>query len=430
MQFPIGRLPVPKTIRRAWLPLIASVAISPALAQYNVPLTLAAAEDLALAAEPGEQALQARATALSEQAVVAGELPAPSLRLGMNNFPIESGGFRTEGMTHVALGLRQAFPAGKSRDISTRQFTSLAAEMSEKAKARRREVLTETRSAWLSVYYWELAHRLVSESRPFFDDLLTVTRSLYAVGRKSQQDTLRAELELSRLDDRLIEIERQRTAARALLGEWIGDNATRPIATALPRWAPLPSLEAMQAALSQHPSLQAADAMVDARNAGVDLANERSKPGWAVDVAYSYREGRLPSGTPRSDFISVGVTVDLPFVRKRGIDGELSAALNERSAAKSERERRYRSLRRQLLAEYTHRSELGRRMDLYTSRVLPQSRSHAEASMLAYQSDRGDFADVMRAHIDELDTKIEYLRLQVEYAQSFAMLANLGGLSR
>lgn len=429
MQFPFGRLPEQKTIGRAWLLLIASVAISPALAQHNVPLTLAAAENLALAAEPGEQALYARAAALGEQAIVARELPAPSLRLGLNNFPIESGGFRTEGMTHAALGLRQAFPAGKSRVIDARRLTILESEMNQKAAERRRDVLTETRNAWLSVYYWETAHRLVSESRPFFDDLLTVTRSLYAVGRKSQQDTLLAELELSRLDDRLIEIERQRAAARASLEEWIGDSADRPIATVLPRWAPLPSLEAMQEMLLQHPSLQAADAMVDARNAGVDLVNERSKPGWALDVGYSYREGDLPSGLPRSDYISVGVTVDLPFVRKRGIDSALSAALNERSAAKSERERRYRSLRRQLTAEYAHRSELGRRLDLYAKRVLQQSGSHAEASMLAYQSDRGDFTDVMRAHINELNTRIEHLRLQVEHAQSYARLANLGGIS-
>ncbi len=36
---------------------------------------------------------------------------------------------------------------------------------------------------------------------------------MYSVGRKNQQDLLRAELELSRLDDRLIEMERQRARA-------------------------------------------------------------------------------------------------------------------------------------------------------------------------------------------------------------------------
>jgi len=410
--------------------VVVSVVTLPVFAQQAIPLTLAATEDLALAAEPGQQELQAKAAALEERAVVAGELPDPTLRLGLNNFPVESGGFRTEGMTNAAVGLHQAFPAGKSRSIGARQFGSLANEMNENAEARGRNVLTAARSAWLDLYYWEQAHELVSESRPFFDDLSTVTRSLYAVGRKTQQDVLRAELELSRLDDRLIEIERQRSRAKARLSEWIGSDASRPVARKLPAWDRLPAHQSMQEMLLTHPTLRAADAKIDARSAGVDLAAERSKPAWALDVGYSYREGSLPSGEPRSDFISLGVTVDLPFFRKKSVDSTLSAALSERSAAKSGRERSLRALQSQLTAEHARWLDLSRRLSLYDSRILSQAASHAEASLLAYQSDRSDFADVMRAYIDDLNTRIDHIRLQVERAQSYAVLANLGGLPR
>ena len=399
-------------------------------AQQEVVLTLAEAEDLALAAEPGQQAMQAKAAALEARAVVAGELPDPMLRLGINNFPVESGGFRTEGMTSAAIGLRQAFPAGKTRVVSARQFDLLAAEMNENADARGRNVVTTVRGAWLDLYYWEQAHKLVAESRPFFADLAAVTRSLYAVGRKSQQDVLRAELELSRLEDRLIDIERQRSRARAALGEWVGSDAARPVAPKLPGWGQIPQLESMQAMLPEHPVLRAADSQIEARGAGVDLANERAKPGWALDLGYSYREGMLPSGQPRSDFVSLGVTVDLPFFRKKSVDSTLAAALQERSAAKSVREQTWRSLQSQLAAEHARWHDLTRRLSLYDTRILDQAKDNAEASMLAYQSDRGDFADVMRAYIDDLNTRIEHIRLQVERAQSYAVLANLGGLPR
>ena len=62
--------------------------------------------------------------------------------------------------------------------------------------------------------------------------------------------------------------------------------------------------------------------------------------------------------------------------------------------------------------------------------MLVQASDHAQATLLAYQSDRGDFADVMRGYIDDLNTRIDYLRLQVEREQSFALLANLGGIPR
>ncbi len=440
MYSPVGPEPEYKSVHRAllrsWtnrclLLFAAATMISmPALAQADRPLTLAAAEDLALAAEPGQQALVAKAAALDDRAVIAGELPDPMLRVGLNNFPLESGGFRTEGMTNLAVGLQQAFPAGKTRAIGARRFGLLADEMNENAAARGRNVITATRTAWFDVYYWQQAHGLVSESRPFFDDLATITRSLYAVGRKTQQDVLRAELELSRLDDRLIEIERQRSRSLAALAEWIGDDAARPLATNLPEWNQVPTLESLQVKLLSHPSLLAADAQIEARDAGVDLAKERSKPAWAVDVGYKYREGSLASGDPRSDFISLGVTVGLPFFRKKTVDSTLSAALSERSAAQSIRERTLRSLHRQLSAEHAAWLDLTRRLELYDSRILGQARGHAEASLLAYQSDKGDFADVMRGYISDMNTRIDHIRLQVERAQTYAVLANLGGFSR
>ena len=36
----------------------------------------------------------------------------------------------------------------------------------------------------------------------------------------------------------------------------------------------------------------------------------------------------------------------------------------------------------------------------------------------------------MRGFIDELNTRLDHIRLQTERAQSYAVLANLGGLPR
>lgn len=427
----VHRAPVCSWTSRCLLVIAAVTTVSASVhAQQIKPLSLAAAENLVRASEPGQQALAAKAAALDERAVIAGELPDPMLRLGLNNFPLESGGFRTEGMTNIAVGLQQAFPAGKTRSISARRFGFLANEMNENAAARGRNVMTATQTAWLDAYYWQQAHGLVSESRPFFDDLTAITRSLYAVGRKTQQDVLRAELELSRLDDRLIEIERQRSRSLAVLAEWIGRDADRPLDTRLPEWNQVPALASMQRELLGHPSLRAADAQVEARDSGVELAKQRAKPAWAVDVGYKYREGSLASGEPRSDFISFGVTVGLPFFSKKTVDSTLSAALSERSAAKSSRERILRTLHSQLTAEHVTWIDLTRRLALYDSRILGLARDRAEASLLAYQSDKGDFTDVMRGYIDDLKTRIEHVRLRVERAKTYAVLANLGGLSQ
>jgi outer membrane protein TolC len=405
-----------------------SFSVVPAAAQQRLPLTIAEAGDLALAGEPGATAFLDRADALQEQAVAAGQLPDPVMRIGLANFPIDGGGFTTEGMTQAQLGVRQAFP--RARTLESDQFRSQARAMSFSADARNRDVLLAARHAWLDTYYAQRAESLLTEARPFFADLVTITRSLYSVGRKSQHDVLRADLELSRLDDRLIETRRVRETSRASLSRWLGQEAQRPLAMKLPAWETLPALEQLREQLATHPALAAADADLGARQAAVRVAEERKKPGWALDVGYGYRDGYLPSGEPRSDFVSVAVTVDLPLFSGDRQDRRLAAALSHRRAAINTQAELTARLASELAVEYARWLDLSRRLELYETRILDQSRSQAQAALLAYQSDAGDFADVMRAYIDDLNARLEHVRLQVDRAKSYAVLANLGGLGQ
>lgn len=418
-----GRTPVHITV---FAFVVSGLFTSTALAQQRVPLTLAEAEDIAKASEPGQLALLAQADAMREQAVAAGQLPDPELRLGLANYPINGGSFSTEGMTQAQLGLRQAFPRGRSH--GTEQFRAQAESYRKSADARGRDVLATVRIAWLEAYYSQRAWERVSESRPFFADLVTITRSMYAVGRKTQHDVLRAELELSRLDDRLIETGRSRSLAQAALSRWLGQDAYRPLAMKLPGWDKPPSIEDLRSRLMSHPSLAAAEAGVSAQQAAVRLAEEDKKPGWSMDLGYAYRDGFLPNGTPRSDFVSVSVSVGLPFFSKNRQDRRLAAAIGKRRAARQTQAELAARLGSELDAEHARWSDLSSRLVLYETRILKQSTRQAESALLAYQSDTGDFSDVMRGYIDDLNTRLEHIRLQVERAQSYATLANLGGL--
>ncbi len=399
-------------------------------AQQDFPLTLAAAEDIAIEQEPGRDAMLAKAEAYDDESVAAGQMPDLKLRVGIANFPIQSGGFTTEGMTQAQLGLRMEFPPGGSLEANTRQYESLAVEMRENADGRGRDVLTSVRQAWLDTYYWQRTHAIVDEVHPFFVDLATVTRSLYSVGRKSQQDLLRAELELSRIDDRLLEISNQHSRAIAMLSEWIGTEASRPVAEKMPSWNEIPPLATLQSNLLSHPTVQAANARIEARDAGINLAEEDYKSGWVWDLGYGYRDGYMPDGNPRSDFVSLSVTMDLPFFQENRQDRKLSAAFSERRAAKASKQQLLRRLNSRLEAEYAQFNELARRIELYETQILTLAGSNAQASLVAYQSDAADFADVMRAYIDDLNSRVDHTRLQVEQAKTFAVIANLGGIPR
>ena len=84
---------------------------------------------------------------------------------------------------------------------------------------------------------------------------------------------------------------------------------------------------------------------------------------------------------------------------------------------------------RQLEAEYVRWRELTRRIELYERLIIAQVEDQAQAALVAYQSDTGDFADVMRGYIDQIEARLEHIRLRVERSQSYAVLANLGGIA-
>ncbi len=389
-------------------------------------LSLADAERQALALEPGQESLTTRASALAAEAEAAGALPSPQVRVGLNNYPIERGDFSTEGMTSAGLTWRQVFPPGDTRALSSSRLGWQSSAVRHAAATRREETRLQVRQDWLTLYLGQRSEQLLEESRPLFRDLRNVTRSLYAVGRKNQQDVLRAELELGRLKEQLIQARGQQRQARAALARWIGDLAERPLPGTLPSLPAVADLARLEQGLETHPRLRASDAELEAQAAEVALASEQRKPGWALDLGYAYRDGELPDGQPRSDFVTLGVTFELPFLRRNALDNQLTAALETRNAVELQRE----ALRRELegLLEVTHArwTELGQRLALYEGEILAQSSATAQAAKLAYQADNADFADVMRAAIDELDARLEYLRLQVERARSQAVLAYLG----
>jgi hypothetical protein len=186
----------------------------------------------------------------------------------------------------------------------------------------------------------------------------------------------------------------------------------------------------MQSRLVEHPLIRAANARIDAKEAGIDVAEEDFKSGWVWDLGYGYRDGTLADGAPRSDFVSLSVTMDLPFFREERQGRRLAAAFSERRAAEASKAELLRRLNSVLQAEHARWNELSRRIELYEAQILPQASANAQASLVAYQSDAADFANVMRAYIDDLNARVEHTRLDVERAKSFATLANLGGISR
>jgi len=85
---------------------------------------------------------------------------------------------------------------------------------------------------------------------------------------------------------------------------------------------------------------------------------------------------------------------------------------------KTDKALQLRSLKARLETASAELAQLNDRVELYDQRLLPQIQEQAEAALIAYNNDDGDFAEAVRARIDELNAKIEALAIDVARGKS------------
>ena len=409
------------SLRAAILTTLWSIATTATAA----PLSLAEAERLALEADPTIEATVARSEALREDAVADGQLPDPRMRIGLNNVPIDSFDLSQEPMTQLSFGLQQAIPRGDTLEFKQRRTEWLANAQSARARAERKRVQREVREKYLEVVYQVRAGEIVRASRKLFEQLVDVTRYQFAAGRVTQQDVLRAQVELSRLDDRETRIRNQEEAQRANLETWIGAAAWQPLSPVLPRLPALPPRDVIAASLDRHPLIRFRAAIEESNRQGVQIAREQYKPGWNVGIEYRKRFGENPSGTARADMLAAMVTFDLPFFTGQRQDRRLNASLRKAAAAGFDKADVKRQLEAMLSREYANWNRLGERQTLYETRLVREAEANAEAALKAYQSGLTEFTTLMRARLTELDVRLAEMRVWTDRARAQARLLYL-----
>ena len=410
------------------IPIIFFVNSDVVLATSSIPLSLQEAEKLAIEGDAKSSEIRLKSEALQEGSVAAGTLPDPKLKLGLSNFPTDTFDREQEPMTQIQVGVVQLFPRGKTLELQSSRMGDDAKGELARAEAQRRNILQQVRISWLDVYYWQNAAEVVAKNRKLFNQLVNTTQSLYAVGRRKQEDVLQAELELGLLDDRQTQVTTMVEVSRANLGKLIGSQAAdRPLYKEFPSLPTVVNQENKSARLNQHPLLQFEQARISASQKNVEIARQAYKPEWALDVTYGFRDGYNPDGTDRADLLSAMVLMDMPLFTGNRQDKTLSASKLTHQAALYSRDDRLRELNKLWEASYAEWSRLGERLRLFETSLVNKARINANAALHAYQNDRGDFSSVMRASIMEFETQLRALSMRVEYAKSQTKLLNLQG---
>jgi len=414
-------------------------------------LSLKSAVDMAIKYDPWLQANKHQQDSIESTSIAAGTLPDPKVSIGVANIAAETFQFDQEMMTQFKVGVSQMIPRGDSLAIKQRQLNLMASALPFQREERKAQITIIISQLWLDIYKAQQSIALIEKDRALFEQLADIAQASYAsaIGKTRQQDIVRAQLELTRLDDRLTMLKQQKEMRLQKLSEWINHwfgskylanvesemSSKSSLKSDVSRQLPVikmlfpdsfldkntSTVQELSEYLYDHPAILAVEQKIKASKSGIELAKQNYKPAWNLNAGYGYR-AEDSSGRERADLFSIGVSFDIPLFTGNRQDKQVRSAIANTSAVKTEK---WMMMRKMIASAEIHRSHLNRLMErktLYNTKLLPQMHDQVEASLTAYTNDDGDFAEVVRSKIAELNAAIDSLVIEVEIQKNIVQL--------
>lgn len=384
-------------------------------------------EAIALKRAPELEQIVNIQSSVEESAIAEGTLKDPKLQAGLINIPTDTFSTTQENMTQIKFGVVQEFPRGDTLSLRSQKLNHIARSHSYKKILIEAEILRAVRMNYIELFYLISAKRILNDAKRVFSHLVKVATSTLSVGKAFQHDVFRAQLDLSEVERKLIEIEESIRKVRANLARYIGNslaNEVNPIG--MPKWKSPKKLSEISADLRNHPMIRMEDSLVDASKKGVGIAEEQYKPAWSLGAHYSIRRGS--SGLlsqRRSDFVGLQITTEMPFFTKNKQDRRVRENIKKHKASLNQRSVHLLNLRKEAEEYYASWEQLKSQEKLYKNRLVPEAKQYAEATLNAYENTQVDFPTVARAHDKSLMTRLQSVRIQTKRQKARAYILYL-----
>ena len=415
-------LTVPGSVRRPhWLAAIALCAAAlsgPAQAALTLDQALRAAQDRSRQLP----AQDAAAAASRELAVAAGQRPDPTLKLGLNNLPINGPdrfSVTRDFMTMRSIGVMQELTRADKLGARAARFER-EAEVAEQARALALANLRrDTALAWFDRYFQERMLDLLKAQRAETALQIEAADAAYRGGRGALADGFAARSAVALIDDRIRLTERQIASARTRLARWVGDAADQPLGAA-------PALSAvglasipLESQLAHHPELAMLAGQEAMARAEADIARRNQRPDWSVELMLSQR------GPAYSNMVSVNVSIPLQLNQSNLQDRELAAKLAVVAQLRAQRDEAAREHLAQIQAWRLEWQGDRDRLAHFDATLIPLATERTRAALATYRGGGGALAAVLDARRSEIETRMDRLRLEMDAAGRWAQLEYL-----
>ena len=413
--------------------LFIAAMLSPAA---SADLTLDKALNLANANDPWLQNSELLEKAIQQNTLAIDRMPDPVMSMTMSNLPVDGFDLNQEAMTQLKVGVAQKFPRGETIQAKQRHLQLSASEQPHKRAQRKAQNRQQISQLWLDSQGKAKKIAILNQYKQLFSQLSAIVETSYAVAQSHtrQQDVLRSQLEVARIEDKIEAFEIQSQASFHQILAWFPQEQQLQYldnkywqSLIEGEYPPLPAIPSVSSGaplidtLSQHPEIKGMESKIQAGFSLVDVAQQQFEPQWGINASYGLRDNQ-PNGQSRADLFSIGISVDLPLFSKKQNKAAVKSARLTAQAKETER----RLLLQRMLSEVNRLSRQFSsqkdRLQDYQAIILTPMQQQSEASLTAYTNGEGDFSEVMRSRLAELSAELEHIDLHIALLSTQAKL--------
>ncbi|MDF5306440.1 TolC family protein, partial [Vibrio parahaemolyticus] len=179
---------------------------------------------IALSNDGNRKQFYAQSEAMRETGVASATLMDPKLKVGFGGLPVDSFKFDEDPMTNISIGLMQQFERGSTLDLQQKKANQQADGLSLQVHARELEVANSMTQLWLELGYQQKAEQILLENRRLMTEMENFIQTNYSIGKSEAQDLLNAQLQVSKLDEKLQANAQMQRRLVSQLSEWLGSD--------------------------------------------------------------------------------------------------------------------------------------------------------------------------------------------------------------
>ncbi len=396
-------------------------------AEAPPPLTLADAVKQALDKNPEILTLQYRLRALEAKAKQAPYLDDPQIAFQLGGVPFSNPASFNQADTN-SIGIRQMVPFFGKLGLKEKIAQQEAKSSEQELRAREREIISMVKMAYADLFMAERAIEILREQLQIMRAVIGATEARYRVGRVTQQDVFKAQLEQSEVMNQLIVAEEESNVAVVKLNSTMYRPPRTPIQ--LPADLPLPdsslTVSALDdLALAHRPELRGTEREIERAETMYELADRNRK---YPDLMVGWDYMRMPTEM-KKDRYGAMVSITIPFspwtAGRR--NHEVEESLAEIRAAKSNREAMRNMIVKQVGESQAKVQAAKRSVQLYREGLLSQAELSFRSALAAYQTGRVEFVNLLEAQRALREARMGYYKATVSFIQNSADLERAVG---